>query len=81
MALGALFGFAVPVSERERRTLEPAREKVRIAGEQALDKAMSRAESTVGERRTGEEPRTETGAPSPGTSLATPVEPPYDPLH
>lgn len=81
MALGALFGFAVPVSERERRALEPARAKAREAGEQALDKAISSAESAVGERRTGEEPRPETGVSSSGTSLATPIEPLHDPLH
>ena len=51
MALGALFGFAVPMSDSERRVLEPAREKARETGQQALDKAMSRAESAVGEGR------------------------------
>ncbi|ABS27250.1 hypothetical protein [Anaeromyxobacter sp. Fw109-5] len=49
MALGALFGFAVPVSERERRALEPARERVREAGEQAVDTVLSKAESAVDE--------------------------------
>ncbi len=81
MALGALFGFAVPISEQERRALEPAREKAREAGQQALDKAMSRAESAVGERRTGDEPRPETGAPAPSPSLTQPLDPFHDPLH
>lgn len=81
MALGALFGFAVPISEQERRALEPAREKAREAGQQALDKAISRAESAVGERRTGDEPRPETGAPAPSPSLTQPLDPLHDPLH
>jgi hypothetical protein len=81
MALGALFGFAVPISERERRALEPAREKAREAGQQALDKAMSRAESAVGERRASDEPRPETGVAAPSTSLTQPLDPLHDPLH
>jgi ElaB/YqjD/DUF883 family membrane-anchored ribosome-binding protein len=85
MALGALFGFAVPISERERRALEPAREKAREAGEQALDKldkAMSRAESAVGEgEHRREEPRVETAAPSSPATLGTLAEPHHDPLH
>jgi ElaB/YqjD/DUF883 family membrane-anchored ribosome-binding protein len=49
MALGALFGFAVPVSERERRALEPARERFREAGGQAVDTVLSKAETAVDE--------------------------------
>jgi ElaB/YqjD/DUF883 family membrane-anchored ribosome-binding protein len=49
MALGALFGFAVPMSERERRALEPARERVREAGGQAVDTVLSKAEGALGE--------------------------------
>ena len=81
MALGALFGFAVPMSDRERRVLEPAREKARETGQQALDKAMSRAEAAVGEgeRRTGEEPRQTTSAPSP--SIGANPDPFHEPLH
>jgi ElaB/YqjD/DUF883 family membrane-anchored ribosome-binding protein len=81
MALGALFGFAVPMSDRERRVLEPAREKARETGQQALDKAMSRAESAVGEgeRRTGEEPRQTTSATSP--SIGANPDPFHEPLH
>ncbi len=87
MALGALFGFAVPMSDRERRALEPAREKAREAGQQALDKAMSRAETAVGEgeRRMEQEPLPTPAAASPtgvsSPSLAGSPDPYHDPLH
>lgn len=51
MALGALFGFAVPVSESERRMIEPAKDKLRQAGEQALDKASEAMDATGGQQR------------------------------
>lgn len=82
MALGALFGFAVPMSDRERRALEPAREKAREAGQQALDKAMTAVGE--GEHRMEKEPlptpaASPTGLSSP--SVAGSPDPYHDPLH
>jgi hypothetical protein len=50
LALGALFGAALPVSQRERELLEPARRKVREAKELALEKggeAMDKVSSRI----------------------------------
>jgi hypothetical protein len=63
LALGALFGFALPVSRREREALEPARRKARELGHdleerilakggEALDQAKARVE---GNRPSGDE--------------------------
>jgi hypothetical protein len=63
LALGALFGFALPVSRREREALEPARRKARELGHdleerilakggEALDEAKARVE---GSRPSGDE--------------------------
>lgn len=43
-AIGALFGFALPVSDKERQVLEPAKQKMREAGQQAMDKAVEKVE-------------------------------------
>ncbi len=42
MALGALFGFALPETQREREMLEPARRKAREIGQQARDKVLEK---------------------------------------
>jgi hypothetical protein len=47
MALGALFGFALPVSERERELLEPARRKARELGEQAKEMALEKGSEAM----------------------------------
>jgi hypothetical protein len=78
-AIGALFGFALPLSDKERQVLEPAREKMREATHQAMDKAVEKVEGQAG--RGGEEreeaPRTETSTLIvTGTTTPTP-----DPLH
>lgn len=42
LALGALFGFALPETRRERELLEPARRKARELGAQAKDMALEK---------------------------------------
>jgi ElaB/YqjD/DUF883 family membrane-anchored ribosome-binding protein len=85
LAAGALFGFALPLSEKEREVLAPAKERVREATTQAMDRAVERVE-----RMGGEEGRTDSGSPSepgvgaqptPGTTglLTDPTG--ADPLH
>jgi hypothetical protein len=80
LALGALFGFALPVSRREREALEPSRRKARELGHdleerilakggEALDEAKARAE---GSRPGGHE---EISSPSSAADDASP------PLH
>jgi hypothetical protein len=72
MVVGALFGLALPLSDSERRIIEPAKDKLREAGSQAMDMAESRV-SGGGESR--EEP-SQTTAPSPSPSaLSSPTEP------
>jgi ElaB/YqjD/DUF883 family membrane-anchored ribosome-binding protein len=78
MALGALFGFAVPVSDRERRMIEPAKDKLRQAGEQALDKASEAMDSTSSEERE-DAPRISSDLGSGTSSLGSSTSP--DPLH
>jgi ElaB/YqjD/DUF883 family membrane-anchored ribosome-binding protein len=85
MAVGALLGFAVPVSPREREILEPARRRFREAaedakerlfeeGSEAMDRASEKVES-AGEEKRSEEPRT-------GTAPVPPIgSSPPDPLH
>jgi hypothetical protein len=70
MALGALFGFALPETRRERELLEPARRKAREVGQQAkemaLEKgtaAMEKATEKIGSA--GEQPRAGGAPPSP----------------
>jgi hypothetical protein len=48
LALGALFGFALPESEREREMLEPARRKARELGAQAREKALEKGSEAMG---------------------------------
>jgi hypothetical protein len=47
MALGALFGFALPETQREREMLEPARRKARELGQQARDKALEKGSEAM----------------------------------
>jgi hypothetical protein len=47
LALGALFGFALPESEREREMLEPARRKARELGAQAREKALEKGSEAM----------------------------------
>jgi hypothetical protein len=42
LALGALFGFALPETRRERELLEPARRRARELGSQAKDMALEK---------------------------------------
>jgi hypothetical protein len=86
MALGAAFGLAIPMSSRERELLEPARRKVREAGQQAKDaalekgtEAMDTASSRLDQERGGEEERSRTGASSSGVIITPPSQSP--PLH
>jgi hypothetical protein len=76
LALGALFGFALPETERERGMLEPARRKARELGEQALEKgteAMEKATEKVASA--GGEPR------QPGATGTPPSAEPPTALH
>jgi hypothetical protein len=84
LALGALFGMALPVSQRERELLEPAKRKVREAGYQARDmalekgsEALDRAQAKVGgdedEEHQEEETRTTQSPIIPTTSVTTPI--------
>ena len=78
MAAGALFGFALPVSETERQVLEPAREKLHDVGSQAIDEAASRME-TRGERAADAQSQSHQGASlSPGANAPPSTN---EPLH
>lgn len=46
-ALGVLFGFALPVSEKERQVLEPAKRKARELGAQAKDMAVQKGSEAL----------------------------------
>jgi hypothetical protein len=82
LALGALFGFALPETEREREMLEPARRKARELGAQARDvalekgsEAMEKATEKVGslgtEQRSAQPGSSASGAP--GSQPPTPI--------
>jgi len=81
MALGALFGFALPETQREREVLEPARRKAREFGQQARDKvlekgaeAMEKATDKVASAGAEQRPQGEPGSvgapPSPESPTA-----------
>ena len=53
MALGALFGLALPVSEREREMLEPAARKARELGQQAKDMAVDKSSAVMDQAVSG----------------------------
>jgi hypothetical protein len=72
LALGALFGMALPVSQREREMLEPAKRKVRDATRQARDvavekgsEALERAQAKVSGAEENNEERDEGSNESP----------------
>ena len=83
-AVGALFGFALPLSDREREVLEPARERMREATHQAMDRAVEKVEGMTGEGGEGEarEHRDSGGAQAtPGTTGLLTNPPGPDPIH
>jgi hypothetical protein len=47
LALGALFGLALPETQREREILEPARRKARELGEQAKEKVLEKGSEAM----------------------------------
>ncbi len=78
VALGALFGLALPETERERELLEPARRKAQELGSEVRDKALAKGaeameKATDQVRSAGTEPGGQRG----GTAGA----PPPAPLH
>jgi hypothetical protein len=83
LALGALFGMALPVSQREREMLEPAKRKVREATRQARDvalekgsDALERAQAKIGGTEENAEERDEGSNESPIIPATT-----HTPLH
>lgn len=86
-ALGALFGFALPISDKEREVLAPAKEKVREATQQAMDQAVDKVEhmgeegGQGEERKAGEGEEARTAQPSPGTSGLLTNPPGPEPIH
>jgi hypothetical protein len=86
-AMGALLGFALPLSGREREVIEPMKGKMREATHQAMDRAAERVEHMDEGAREGEpasrqgEDEARSAQPSPGTT-ALPTNPPSpEPLH
>jgi ElaB/YqjD/DUF883 family membrane-anchored ribosome-binding protein len=47
LALGALFGLALPETQRERELLEPARRKARELGEEAKEKVLAKGSEVM----------------------------------
>ena len=81
-AVGALFGFALPVSDAEREVIEPAKQKMREATQHAMDTAAAKME----EKSDGEGMSAESGRPSSGMGTTTGsgpliVPPGPDPIH
>lgn len=80
--VGALFGFALPLSDAEREVIEPARQKMREATQHAMDTAATKLEG----KPDGEGLSAETQRPSGGMGT-TPgsgpliVPPGPDPIH
>lgn len=77
--LGLLFGFALPVSQKERQLLEPAKRKARELGEQAKDMAVQKGSQAL------DQAQERIGAPSQQGEQGQPpqgeVEPPPPALH
>jgi hypothetical protein len=82
LALGALFGMALPETQGERRMLEPARRKARELGEQAKDKAFEKSTEAMekatqkigsagGEQREHPEQQPQAQQPQAGASPST----------
>lgn len=81
-AIGALFGFALPMSDKEREVLQPAKERMREATHQAMDRAVEKVEHMGGEAG-GRETEHDVGGtqPSPGTTGLLTNPPGPDPIH
>lgn len=47
VALGALFGFALPETDKERELLEPARRKARELGHEAADRVLEKGSEAM----------------------------------
>jgi ElaB/YqjD/DUF883 family membrane-anchored ribosome-binding protein len=83
LALGALFGFALPETRRERELLEPARRKARELGQEARDMALEKGSEMMDKATEkvrsadGEQEKDAQGASAPGM---TPTGSP-EPLH
>lgn len=81
IALGALFGMVLPVSEKERELLEPAKRRVREAGQQARDLAIEKGSDALdqvnakveGEDEQQEQTRTTQSPIIPTTTIMTPI--------
>jgi hypothetical protein len=74
-ALGLLFGFALPVTQKERQLLEPAKRKARELGEQAKEMAVekgSQALDQAQERIDAPAQQGEQGAPQPQAEAGAP---------
>lgn len=86
-AVGALFGFALPLTQREREVLAPAKEKVREATHQAMDRATEKVEEMgagngePGGRGEGEGAQAGEGQSSPGTAGLLTDPPGPAPIH
>jgi hypothetical protein len=83
LAAGALFGFALPLSDKEREVLAPAKERVREATHQAMDRAVERVDH-MGEEEGAEDRASGAGAgssASPGTTGLLTNPPGPDPIH
>jgi hypothetical protein len=70
MALGALFGFAIPETRREREMLEPARRKARELGQQAKDMALEKGTQAM--EKASEKIESAGGGQGEGASSAQP---------
>jgi ElaB/YqjD/DUF883 family membrane-anchored ribosome-binding protein len=73
MAVGALFGLVLPITERERQALAPAKEKLREAGEQAAHKVSDKVSEKIG--TTGATQGRETGSSDLGIGSPAPMTP------
>jgi ElaB/YqjD/DUF883 family membrane-anchored ribosome-binding protein len=73
MAVGALFGLVLPVTEREREALAPAKEKLREAGEQAAHKVSDKVSEKMG--TTGASQGHQTGSSDLGIGSPAPMTP------
>ncbi|HYD43210.1 MAG TPA: hypothetical protein VEB43_20425 [Anaeromyxobacter sp.] len=74
-ALGLLFGFALPVTQKERQLLEPAKRKARELGEQAKDMAVqkgSQALDQASEKINAPSQQGEQGGPQPQGEAESP---------
>lgn len=78
-AIGALFGLALPLSDAERQVLEPAKEKVREASRQVMDRAVATVEGHDAPTSQREQPGAGLGTTPADPGLAVPPGP--GPIH